>query len=864
MVDVVRKWCFDNNLLPRDVQVLVPLARHVALAKDAWVQEGGWMPRFETIQTLAAALRPPERPLPQQVSFDVAMDRLSAAHLLAPVIGGSSQGMLDAGGRAWAAVEVTATAHSLARAAFAVPPAQRGEYWARARALIRAAFAPESPGQIERLLAMVALEWAALAPAPATDALFEHRSQGWVLMEAGGADALALAVVSQAQSRGEPVLLIKTDVRDDGAAGLQGAVWRLHHRACADFETEAQCAAAQVMSHVQAGEVPVALVAQDRLLVRRVRALLARHHLPIIDETGWTLSTTRAAALVMAAVSLCRSGLAADDFLDALKSCVSPLGQPNALLSEPAMCALESAWRRHGWRCAEVIDSSRLPDAAAKLVQHVFAQAGPVQVSRPRTLAQWQQVLTQLLKGLGVFEALQNDEAGRQVLQRLFPSEGWPQVEGNHLDWETFTGLLDDLFEQTSFVPTAAPSAQVVITPLMNLPLRPFAAVVFPGCDEVNLGAWPQDQQLLKQSIASSLGMRSPRQHRHVQWVAFCQVLRVPRVTLLCRETQQGESLAMSPFLVTLSAISQSDPPFQPAPENRVECTVRAEPAVRPLPVAPDHLPTRLTASSCEALRQCPYRFFALHMLQLRADEELDEEIAKRDYGTWLHEVLFRFHQRRAESGISSAQVEADQLSKIAQEVQQSHGLDRPEFLPYAATFRRFVSRYIEWLHRRDASGAHWLDGERALSAEPAAWQGMAMVGVIDRVDRENREGGAVTQLIDYKTSSSAALRQKVKRPLEDTQLAFYAALMAAQPQDVGPISAAYVTLDDSDAIETLVHPDVETSAEMLIQGIAHDLTRLRQGAPLQALGEGTVCGTCEARGLCRRDQWSVTCEVDE
>ena len=45
-----------------------------------------------------------------------------------------------------------------------------------------------------------------------------------------------------------------------------------------------------------------------------------------------------------------------------------------------------------------------------------------------------------------------------------------------------------------------------------------------------------------------------------------------------------------------------------------------------------------------EALRACPYRFFAQSVLGLRAADELDPEVEKRDYGKWLHEVLHRFH----------------------------------------------------------------------------------------------------------------------------------------------------------------------------------------------------------------------------
>ena len=43
----------------------------------------------------------------------------------------------------------------------------------------------------------------------------------------------------------------------------------------------------------------------------------------------------------------------------------------------------------------------------------------------------------------------------------------------------------------------------------------------------------------------------------------------------------------------------------------------------------------------------------------------------------------------------------------------------------------------------------------------------------------------------------------------------------------------------------------------MLLAGIAHDLQRIGQGQALAALGEGTACEYCAARGLCRKDFWA-------
>jgi len=291
------------------------------------------------------------------------------------------------------------------------------------------------------------------------------------------------------------------------------------------------------------------------------------------------------------------------------------------------------------------------------------------------------------------------------------------------------------------------------------------------------------------------------------------------------------------------------------ANDPSVAVVLPARPVARPLPSAPALLPERLSASACEALRTCPYRFFALRLLKLSDAEELDDDVEKRDYGIWLHAVLQRFHVTRTEP--SDAPSEVARLHALAQQVQHESHLDPAAFLPYAATFARFAPRYVEWLHQRDRAGAQWLDSERELTAHPVDWGGVEMYGRIDRVDSVPRDAGPVTELIDYKTGSAQQLRSRVSRPQEDTQLAFYAALMAQQSGAAGPLAAVYLPLDEADAIRPIEHRNVEATARQLVDGIAHDLARLRDGAVMPALGEGRSCDFCEARGLCRRDHWA-------
>jgi len=240
-------------------------------------------------------------------------------------------------------------------------------------------------------------------------------------------------------------------------------------------------------------------------------------------------------------------------------------------------------------------------------------------------------------------------------------------------------------------------------------------------------------------------------------------------------------------------------------------------------------------------------------VLGLREADELEDDAEKRDYGTWLHAVLWRFHgERPAPRGRDD---DLARLRTIAREQMAADGFDAASFLPFEASFERFATHYADWLQERDAEGAQWLDGEAERRAAPPQLQGIGLHGRLDRIDR--LRGGAL-QLIDYKTGSVSGLKDKLRNPLEDTQLAFYAALELArdEPPATDSLQAMYLALDDSGGIKELPHPNVGRTAGVLVQALAGELGRLREGASMPALGEGPVCEFCEARGLCRRDHW--------
>jgi ATP-dependent helicase/nuclease subunit B len=853
----VLAWAGSNEVSPRDTIVLLPFAALLPHARAAFATGSAWMPRIETPLTLAGALGPPVTAGAGQLSLDPTADRLTVAQLLRAQPWGQAWSRSDPRAFEQAVAAVVDTAHALARAAALHPPDRRAERWTEWRELL----APFSgPGARQRALAQLALEWASQAPAPATDRLHALRPAAWVVVQAGGADPFSASLLEHSAA---PRLCLDLDPR--AAARFDPPGPPPAFALCDDFEHEAQCSAAQVLAHVCRGEVPVALISQDRVLVRRVRALLERQHIALYDETGWKLSTTRAAAQLMSLLKAARPNGTTDSVLDWLKS-----GTRWSAPDDGALAQFEADCRRH----QRVRVTDLLPEALAEPARSLWADVSAALAafySAGRLpLAAWLQRTVQALQAAGSWPALQADDAGRQVLSQLHleSADATPSAWAQRLDatmtLHEFVGWVDSVLEQASFLPAGDRSrpADVIITPLARAMLRPFAAVVCPGADARRLGAAAAPHALLPEATLAELGLPDAAQRHADEALAFAQLLRLPNLTLLRRRRDGDEPLADSPLVERLRlALARRGEALRDWEDPRIDSVTAATPIAPSAGVAPALLPRELSASACEALRACPYRFFALNVLRAREADELDEEVEKRDYGTWLHAVLHAFHTSRRDE--TSAAEDIASLHRLADEKRAEHGLAAADFVPFGASFEAFVPRYVAWQRARDAAGARWQQGEQRERMNLPQAEAFVLEGIIDRVDQVGAARSPQLQLIDYKTGSASGLKEKVRDPLEDTQLAFYAALMRAQRSE--PLRASYLALDGRQ-IEEIEHKGVEASAALLLDGLAADLRRLQAGEGMAPLGEASACDFCAARGVCRRDHWTTppdTVEVD-
>ena len=822
-----------RQLHPSQVVVLLPYAQLIGAARSAWLrvqeQRGAgqnpayFLPRFETTMNWTRSLGASELS-GDDLRQDAARDILTAASLLARAGLGAHENIL--------ASRLLEAANSLARQAASVAPDERAAWGlALSGQLVSGMAAPVLA--MEAATAQLALAWAAHSNY-ASDPVFLAQPQLLVLLSGFQAEPLTQALKTALGD--EAVVLSLLPVADDLARILEAPDTLAFHEAT-DAEDEAHRAAACVLAHLAQGRSPVALVAQDRVLTRRVSALLGDRGVAIQDETGWKLSTTRAAASLMGLLRALVWDASTDSVLDWLKN--SPA------FAAQGLGEAEALWRRLGVRDWRTVP----PDT--DLVRAVQDLRARLQGGRP--LARWLADLRTALQTCGQWAGLQLDPAGQDLLVALRLHEG-AELEfadvSAPMSLPAFTAWLGQTLEAQTFspqYPADASRGQVVILPLSQLLGRPFAAVVLPGCDEIRLpmspeppGMWTPEQRVL-------LGLPSREQLAQAARASWHYGLQFPRLDLLWRTSEGGEQLMPSGFVQALQL--QLAPTF--APDPRVLRALERQPGAMPHPSSQALLVSRLSSTAYEDLRRCPYRFFALRQLRLQTPDELESELGKRDFGNWLHSVLKFFHEALKQAPDQSSIARVAMINRASEQATQELGLSDSEFLPFAATWPRVRTGYLAWLEAHQASGACF---EVAEAWRETPLGRLTLVGKIDRIDRQ-ADGSAL--VMDYKTEAKAKTTERIKDAQEDTQLAFYAALLSDDT-----LGAAYVNVGDGvgkDATKTYTQPEVVALRDLLLESIATDMTRIEQGAEMAALGEGSACDFCAARGLCRKDFWEAS-----
>jgi ATP-dependent helicase/nuclease subunit B len=617
--------------------------------------------------------------------------------------------------------------------------------------------------------------------------------------------------------------------------------------AAGSLEDEAVRGAQTIIDWLQAGKSSVAIIAQDRVVARRIRALLERAQVFVSDETGWKLSTTRTASAIAALLDVAATRAETAALLDLLKS---PFLFPDVPDKSEKVMAIEASLRRAnvlgGWDGAF---SALENDHSAQGVLKRIAEQVRLFAGR-KTLSGWIAATDTALQALGMRDALAADSAGSQVIAMLdalaqdcAPSEH----DFSFAEWRAFISLQ---LESTPFVPPNF-DPRVVMLQLNGARLRSFDAVLMVGADADHLPSQHNETLFFANAVRRELGLATREVRQRIQMRDFTALLRSnPEVVLSWQAHKAGEPNAVSSWVERLQ-LTLDRAGAEPLPAHGVEVEPHRlvpQPLTAPAPIAAHLLPLKLSASGYNSLVACPYQFFATRMLRLNGLDELSDLPEKRDYGDWLHKILTTYHETLRDRKVALHE-RADLLIDISGKIFEEEVARSAAALGYYARWQKIMPAYLAWANERESQGWEFVAGEQAFE-KTIRWTGgeITLHGRIDRID-ENADGERA--VLDYKTRNLQALRDKLKER-EDHQLAFYGML-----SDTPVTHAHYVALEATkDKTGDAAAQSYDEWQRALQAQMVETMQAIGQGAALPASGIERVCQFCEVRGLCRKGTW--------
>lgn len=353
----------------------------------------------------------------------------------------------------------------------------------------------------------------------------------------------------------------------------------------------------------------------------------------------------------------------------------------------------------------------------------------------------------------------------------------------------------------------------------------------------------------------------------------FCRSLAAARESLtLSSCLRQGKhQLLRSPYLTRLGMHSpnRETPSLQPAPfaspsPKAAQAAVAAE-ARRTQTIGAYHgatgQPFDLTSHPFSATQftrfgQCPYRWYAQHVLGLHDQEPSAAELLPHERGKYYHRVL----ELVGRAAISTKDPRSHMLAHLPAALEQAakdQGLTRrtgwsrqqPE---HARRIRRALEG-PEFI----VAGHTVTEVERAFDVQ---WRNLRLTGMMDRID-QGPDGELV--LTDYKTSSQRPkLYTDQAGNTADIQLSLYLDIAAGLYPELHTPSGRYLSLTRP---ERRVLGQVQHNPEAL-SGL---LTRLTEAAasgefPAHPGRDGEHCAGCPYPPLCRQPGLDRTKVIEE
>ena len=672
------------------------------------------------------------------------------------------------------------------------------------------------------------------------------------------------------------------------------------------FEELAWAVTKSIEKHLINDKKNIALVAQDRLAARRVRALLARlgPALNIRDETGWKIDTTRAAAAINSWLELIRAPKEGPTAIALLEFLQNPFLDIAACIEKPPeVCIglvaqlediLTASQAKSGWetffmaieRANDYATNHATPpnEALLKLLQFVRERHYVWQELSLNCLNAYA-LLQNDLQDTGMRKALEKDAAGKQLLEVIntfdLRSSQYESISMRLAEW---ISLIKSVLEDASYEEAGKEAqATLSILPLSSTRLREFEAVVMVGCDEQQLPAFSEPPLFFSDAL-NRLLKTSTMNAQYVQQARdFSQLLvSCPSVDLLWQnKSKNGEPLRPSAWIQRLQI---QLPDWQVEASKPIAHSGKASPVQQAVASIDQALPLPLTMSpsAYKALRDCPYKYYVRSLLGLREAKVFEDGFDASLAGQSLHALLRNFYQalkteeQKSDSSIiDSPQARREWMERTLSTISEKEFKRLIEgdsrVLGTLRDWQKQIPSFVDWQLKREASGWRYHNAEHKVGFDlhfvdlDGEDRVIRIEGRADRFDVSLHEGKQA-EVIDYKNQSMAKLKKRSEHVLDDPQLLIYARAVNEDPasahlqgHQINHAQWVSLKLDlkrDKKLLRSLEVEDVPELMPVFNRQITEDVQKLWSRQEMTAFAPDGVCKYCEARGICRKGMW--------
>lgn len=640
---------------------------------------------------------------------------------------------------------------------------------------------------------------------------------------------------------------------------------------CRNNEVHVRAVCLQVKCWLFEGKSNIGIVANDRLLIRRIRAVLEEDGIFPKDLGGWSFSTTSAATCIEILLDAIERNFSQTSLLTLLGSPF--LSRDESYLNEYYTFKhflstrnnhnhdTLGTFRQLANECFssqnndDSISNNSLVICLEKLA-HASEELQTLRAKGEQYLQKFNISLLSCLNELGMKKQLSYDAAGTQLLDVLMQSNNLMQTSTLRITWTEWRQWLKHIFEKNYFIPEIS-NEKVTVCGFEYIDNIKFDHVVLAGVEEKRLQNLKTQKTFFNEKVRYELKLPTSSEDNAINFIRFRQLVESSQSLMMSAEIEQnGEQQNLSAWVDMIEYFNHHC--YQNSLSNCVldELLTQQEhlkqrscyqPSQPPDITDNAHLLSeRLSATKYQSLLDCPYQFFAKYLLDLRT-QTISDDLQASDNGQLIHACLKEFHFSNTPLDLSETTYEqlcAD-LEKISSKQFNNSNFTSTSVQGWLHKWLAAIPYYITWcLHRHQ----EWRSLKGEVWCEHAMENDIILQGQIDRIDEHNNQLG----IVDYKTGSNIASDKSVTSG-ETVQLPFYALLTPNVSQ------VEYLALGERNTIKSKAVVN-GVKLEQLKQQHKNRISQLYREIQAQnslpANGDDSTCDLCDYQGMCRKSHW--------